>query len=175
MTGFCQNITTMSEKTEVAVFSAGCFWGVQYLFDKLDGVLETKVGYTGGDTENPSYDQVKTGTTGHFEAVWIKYDPAKISYEDLVKFFFEIHDFTQRDGQGPDIGPQYLSNIFYLNEEQYQIAFEYIEKLIKMGYDVATGLIRFEKFWDAEEYHQKFYEKTGGTPYCHIHRPIKWK
>jgi len=161
-------------KKEIAVFSAGCFWGVEYMFRRLDGVIDVISGYTGGWVENPTYEQVSQGNTGHYEAVWVEYDADKISYEDLVKYFFEIHDFTQRDGQGPDIGPQYLSNIFYLNDEQKEIAQKIIFKLLKKGYDVATGLIKFEKFWKAEDYHQRYYEKTGKKPYCHFHRPINW-
>ncbi len=165
----------MAQSTKTAVFSAGCFWGVEYYFRKLPGVVDVTVGYTGGKVENPTYEQVSKGTTGHVEAVLVQYDPQKISYEDLVKYFFEIHDFTQTDGQGPDIGPQYLSNIFYQTDEEYNIALKLIQKLMAKGYPVATGLLKFEKFWPAEEYHQRYYEKNGKEPYCHIHRPINWE
>ena len=157
-----------------AVFAAGCFWGVQYLFNKKQGVISTIVGYTGGKIKEPSYEQVKTGITGHYEAILVHYDEEQLSYEDLVKYFFEIHDFTQEDGQGPDIGPQYRSNIFYLDNEQKDIAQKIIMQLFALGYDVKTGLTKFEKFWQAEDYHQNYYIRTGKKPYCHIHRPINW-
>ncbi len=160
---------------KIAVFAAGCFWGVEHLFKKLDGVLSTTVGYTGGHLDNPTYEDVKTGTTGHYEAVLVEYDPQRISYEDLVKYFFEIHDFTQEDGQGPDIGPQYRSNIFYVDDEQKKVAEKIIFRLLQLGYDVKTGLSRFERFWSAEDYHQDYYDKTGHSPYCHVHRPIDWE
>ncbi len=161
-------------ETGKAVFAAGCFWGVEHLFKQLDGVVSTTVGYTGGHVDKPTYDQVKTGTTGHYEAVLVEFDPQKITYEDLVKYFFEIHDFTQEDGQGPDIGPQYRSNIFYLNENQKKIAQQVIMKLLSLGYDVKTGLLPYDRFWPAEDYHQDYYDRTGKGPYCHIHRPINW-
>ncbi len=161
-------------ETKKAVFAAGCFWGVEHLFKKKQGVVSTTVGYTGGHVDNPTYEQVSSGTTGHYEAVMVEYDPEQVSYEDLVKYFFEIHDFTQEDGQGPDIGPQYRSNIFYLDEEQREIAQKVIMKLLSLGYDVKTGLSRFDRFWPAEDYHQDYYDRTGKDPYCHIHRPINW-
>ena len=160
--------------TQKAVFAAGCFWGVEHLFKQLKGVISTTVGYTGGYTDNPTYEQVCTGTTGHHEAVLIEYDPGKINYQELVEYFFEIHDFTQADGQGPDIGPQYRSNIFYLNDEQKQTAQKIIMKLLSLEYDVQTGLTQFERFWPAEDYHQDYYQKTGKQPYCHFRRPIDW-
>ncbi len=155
-----------------AVFSAGCFWGVQYLFDTLNGVIETVVGYTGGYRENPTYEQVCTSTTGHAEAIRISYDPSLVSYEQLVRFFFDIHDFTQTNGQGPDLGPQYRSEIFYFNEEQKNIAQGIIDELKLKGFDVQTKLTKFEKFWPAEDYHQKYYQKKGNKPYCHYRRNV---
>ncbi len=158
------------QETEEAIFAAGCFWGVEFLFKKLPGVLKTEVGYTGGDKLNPTYGEVCNGTTGHYEAIRIVYDPAKISYEQLTKYFFEIHDFTQQNGQGPDIGEQYLSVIFYYDEQQKQIAEKLIKMLQNQGYSVATALLPVTVFWRAETYHQDYYEKTGKHPYCHIYQ-----
>ncbi len=159
---------------QIAVFSGGCFWGLEYWFRQLNGITNTTVGYTGGSVPNPTYEQVKTGTTGHYEAVMIEFDPEKISYEELVKFFFQIHNFTQADGQGPDIGPQYLSNIFYLNDQQYQTALNVIKILWRKGYNVTTGLIKFDKFWPAEPEHQQYYERLGKVPVSHVFRKINW-
>ncbi|HDN60067.1 MAG TPA: peptide-methionine (S)-S-oxide reductase [Candidatus Marinimicrobia bacterium] len=155
-----------------AIFACGCFWGVEYQFKKVVGIVYTRVGYCGGTKHNPSYEEVKSGTTGHKEAVHVLYDPRVTNYERLVRVFFEIHDFTQKDGQGPDIGSQYLSYIFYLNDEQRQIAEKYIGLLKSKGYDVATRLERAGRFWIAEDYHQDYYGKTGNLPYCHVRRRI---
>ncbi|BBJ27534.1 bifunctional methionine sulfoxide reductase B/A protein [Athalassotoga saccharophila] len=155
-----------------AFFAAGCFWGSEYMFKKYKGVLDTRVGYMGGKVKNPSYDQVCTGITGHYETVEIIYDNTSVSYEDLVKFFFEIHDFSQFDGQGPDIGEQYKSVIFYTNEEQRQIAESVKKSLIQKGRIVATQIKRASDFWLAEDYHQNYYEKTGKVPYCHFRREV---
>lgn len=154
-------------QTAKAIFAGGCFWGVEYYFQNAKGVMSTQVGYTGGTKENPSYREVCSHSTGHYEAIEITYDPKQTSYEELAKLFFEIHDPTQVDGQGNDIGQQYLSIVFYLNEEQKTTTLKLIDILNKKGYKVATKLIPATKFWPAEEYHQKYYEKEGGTPYCH--------
>ena len=119
------------------------------------------------DTSTPD-----TPNTGHAEAIHITFDPVKVSYEKLVKLFFEIHDFTQLDRQGPDIGEQYRSAIFYTDDEQKKIAQKVIKILMNKNYEVATALIKATKFWKAEEYHQDYYNKTGGNPYCHIHKKI---
>lgn len=153
--------------TEEAIFAAGCFWGVEYYFKKLPGVLKTEVGYTGGNKDVPSYEEVCSGKTGHVEAIRVLYDPAKLNYKKLVKYFFEIHDPTQRNGQGPDIGAQYLSVIFYYNAAQEKIAQELVVELDKLGYKAATKLLPVSIFWRAEEYHQDYYKKHQNTPYCH--------
>ena len=151
-----------------AVFAGGCFWGVEELMHRLMGVEEVITGYTGGKTGSPSYEQVKTGETGHFEAVRIRYNPQEISYEILCKYFLEIHDPTQKEGQGPDHGSQYRSAIFYLNEEQRCTAEKLLNLLRERGLDIQTRLIPFRKFWIAEEYHQGYYRKHNTQPYCHF-------
>lgn len=157
---------------DTAVFASGCFWGTQYFLDKQDGVISTTVGYTGGITENPTYQQVCSGTTGHLEAVQVVFDTAKVSYETICKYFFETHDFTQTNGQGPDVGDQYLSAIFYRTMEQKAIAQKLIKVLEDKGYKVATTLMPARKFWKAEAYHQDYYDTKGTTPYCHAYRKI---
>ncbi|MBO7256063.1 MAG: peptide-methionine (S)-S-oxide reductase MsrA [Bacteroidales bacterium] len=164
---------------ETAVFAAGCFWGVQHYLDIEPGVIETTVGYIGGDQINPTYEQVKSHKTGHVEAVKVIFDPEKTSYEVLCKLFFEIHDPGQLDGQGPDIGPQYLSGIFFCNEEQKECAEKLIKTLRRLGHECNTFLAPFtpvidtdtpveEIFWRAEEYHQHYYAQKGTSPYCHF-------
>ena len=149
-------------KQEKAIFAAGCFWGVQHQFQRVNGVLNTVVGYTGGQEENPKYPEVKAHQTHHVEAIVVDYDADIVSYEDLCKVFFEIHNPAQTDGVGPDIGPQYRSEIFYLNENQKEIAEKVIELLRSLGHEVNTILRPAEKFWVGEEYHQDYYNKTGG-------------
>ncbi|OIP81101.1 peptide-methionine (S)-S-oxide reductase [Candidatus Peregrinibacteria bacterium CG2_30_44_17] len=158
--------------TNKAIFGAGCFWGVEQMFKTANGVIETEVGYTGGHTENPTYEGVCRGDSGHIESVSVTYDTAKTTYKDLVKFFFEIHDFEQKNGQGLDIGSQYLSVIFYCDDEQKEVAEKVISELRAKGYDSATKLEKATKFWPAEEYHQDYYAKTGGSAYCHIWRKV---
>lgn len=153
--------------TEEAIFAAGCFWGVEYYFKKLPGVLKTEVGYTGGNKDKPSYEEVCSGKTGHVEAIRVLYDPAKINYEKVAKYFFEIHDPTQRNGQGPDVGAQYLSVIFYYNDKQKKTVQELINELEKLEYQVATKILSVSVFWSAETYHQDYYRKHQNTPYCH--------
>lgn len=155
--------------TEEAIFAAGCFWGVEYYFKRLNSVLKTEVGYIGGARENPSYEQVCSHATGHVEAIRVVYDPARISYENLVKFFFEIHDPTQQNGQGPDIGSQYLSVIFYYDEEQRKTADAVMHLLIQKGLQLATTLKPVRTFWPAEVYHQDYYAKHHKEPYCHFY------
>ncbi len=156
-------------KKETAILAAGCFWGVQYYFDQIPGVLETEVGYTGGTSDNPSYEQVCGHGTGHAEATKIIFDPGKINYETLLRQFFRMHDPTQMNRQGPDVGDQYRSAIFYDSEEQKTTAQKIIDELNKSKFagKIVTSLEPAGKFWPAEDYHQKFTERTG-QGMCHI-------
>ncbi len=151
-----------------AYFAGGCFWGVDYWLKSAPGVISVTAGYMGGTTKNPTYKQVCTGTTGHAETVEVVFDPNKTTYEDLAKLFFEIHDPTQRNRQGPDIGYQYRSAIFYADQQQKQITERLIEQLKKKGLKVVTSIEQAKEFWPAEDYHQDYYNKTGGAPYCHF-------
>ena len=157
----------MDPKRDTAVFAGGCFWGVQYFMQKAPGVISTEVGYAGGKMENPTYMEVASHTTGYAEAVQVIFDPSKTTYKELAKYFFDIHDPTQVNRQGPDIGENYRSEIFYKNNDQKSTAEMLIQDLEKQGYDVATKIEPAGKFWKAEEYHQNYYLKEGGTPYCH--------
>ena len=154
---------------ERAYFAGGCFWGVEYFFEKLDGVKSAISGYMGGTMPNPDYRSVCSGTTGHIEVVEVTFDKTVVDYETLAKLFFETHDATQIDGQGPDIGSQYISAIFYDNSEQKSIAKNLINILENKGYKIATKLISTlnTPFFEAEEYHQDYYFKHNKTPYCH--------
>lgn len=150
------------QKTEKATFAAGCFWQVEDAFSKVKGVVSTMVGYTGGKTENPSYENVCTDATGHAEAVHVEFNPSKVSYEELLDVFWSIHDPTQLNRQGPDIGTQYRSAIFYHNEKQRKAAIASKEKLEKSGKfnnPIATQIAPVSEFYKAEEYHQKYLEK----------------
>jgi peptide methionine sulfoxide reductase msrA/msrB len=153
--------------TETAIFASGCFWGTEYYFQKAEGVISTTVGYIGGQKENPTYEQVCTGRTGHAEAIEVIFDPAITSYENMVKLFFETHDPGQLNRQGPDIGHQYRSGIFYLNDEQKSIAERLAATLQEKGHKVVTEITKATQFYKAENYHQKYYSKGGGSPYCH--------
>lgn len=155
------------EKTETAIFAGGCFWGVEHLMHSQPGVISIEVGYIGGHTQNPTYKEVCSDTTGHAEAVKIVFDPAKISYEKLARLFFEIHDPTQVNRQGPDIGDQYRSEVFYTTPEQKLITEKLIGELKTKGYKVVTKVTPATTFWKAEDYHQDYYGKTGKAPYCH--------
>ena len=155
-----------------AYFSAGCFWGVEYYFKRLKGVNKTTVGFMGGSLQNPSYKEVKTGSTGHLETIRVDYDPELVSYEALVKYFFEIHDFEQTDGQGIDIGSQYLSAIWVANPEEQTVALKIINELTKMGYKVATQVKSVMPFYTAENYHQDYLDQRQETPECHVYRKI---
>jgi methionine-S-sulfoxide reductase len=159
-------------KTNKAYFAAGCFWGVEYYFQKQSGVVETTVGYMGGSFQNPTYEDVCNVETGHAEVVEVQFDEKKITYEQLCKLFFEIHDFEDQGGQGPDRGQQYRSEIFVVDDNQEKIASSIVEKLSVEGYKVATKISRAGRFWQAEDYHQDYYDKNGSTPYCHFRRAI---
>lgn len=172
-TRHCVNSISMNfvpaEKTERAIFASGCFWGTEYHLQKTRGVLSTTVGYTGGHKQKPTYREICSGGTGHAEAVEVVYDPAKVSYEELAKLFFETHNPTQVNRQGPDIGEQYRSEIFYLDDKQKETSQKLIDILKSKGLKVATRLTKASKFWDAEDYHQDYYMKKNGSPYCHIY------
>lgn len=167
-----QFIPSTEKRFEKAYFGSGCFWGTEYYFQKAGGILETNVGYMGGKTQKPTYRKVCEGNTGHVEIIKVVLDNKKTSYEALLKLFFETHDFTQVDGQGPDIGDQYRSVIFYTSEEQKQTAEKYIQILAEKGYKVATTVEPAAPFWIAENYHQHYYEKNKKMPYCHVYRKI---
>jgi peptide-methionine (S)-S-oxide reductase len=151
---------------EKATFAAGCFWGVEAVFERTDGVEKTTIGYTGGKTKNPTYEQVCTGKTGHAEAVQIIYNPKIITYEQLLETFWMMHNPTQKNRQGPDIGTQYRSAIFYHNQEQKQIA-EQSKKEKDLGVKIQTEITLAKEFYPAEEYHQKYLKKQGRTS-CRI-------
>jgi peptide methionine sulfoxide reductase msrA/msrB len=171
----CVNSSSLSflpsrteEGFDIAFFAGGCFWGVEYVFQKEKGVLQTSVGYMGGEVVDPTYEEVSAGNTGQRETVKVVFDSNVITFESLVKIFFEIHDSTQKTGQGPDLGSQYMSTIFFLTEEQRKIAQRCINYLQKKGMDVVTQILPASHFYPAEKYHQKYYQKTGELPYCYV-------
>ena len=154
-------------ETETAIFSGGCFWGVEYYMKKAKGVISTEVGYTGGTKERPTYEEVCKGITGHYEAIQIVFDSGKTTFEEVSKLFFEIHDPTEWNRQGPDFGEQYRSAVFYRTKEQKAIAEKLIRILKEKGYPVVTEVKPAKTFWKAEKYHQDYYDHKGMTPYCH--------
>lgn len=154
-------------KTDTAIFAGGCFWGVEYFMQRAPGVLTVESGYIGGDTDHPTYEEVCRKNTGHVEAVRVVFDPSQTTYEALAKLFFEIHDPTQLDRQGPDKGEQYRSEIFYMNLQQKEVAGKLIEQLKTKGYPVVTLVSPATTFWPAEDYHQNYYNRKGSLPYCH--------
>jgi peptide methionine sulfoxide reductase msrA/msrB len=164
---FTPAVKAEEKTTDTAYFAGGCFWGTEYFLQKEKGVKSTTVGYMGGKIANPTYREVCYDNTGYAETVQVVFDPKVISYEQLAKYFFDIHDPTQVDRQGPDVGDQYRSEIFYVDENQKQAAQKLIKQLENKGYKVATILSKADKFWPAEDYHQDYYEHKGGTPYCH--------
>jgi peptide methionine sulfoxide reductase msrA/msrB len=157
-------------QTDTAYFAGGCFWGTEYLLRKQPGVISTRVGYMGGHTEQPTYKQVCTGKTGHAETLEVIFDPSKTAYETLARHFFEIHDPTQVNRQGPDVGDQYRSAVFYRDENQKQITLKLVGLLKEGGYKVVTQVTQAGPFWVAEEYHQDYYEHNGKEPYCHFYQ-----
>jgi peptide-methionine (S)-S-oxide reductase len=153
-----------------ATFGAGCFWGVEEEFRKIPGVLQTAVGYSGGKTDNPTYEDVCSDETGHAEVVEVEYDPAKVSYDRLLDVFWSGHNPTQLNRQGPDVGTQYRSAIFFHSPEQEAAAKASKERLEKSGRfarPIVTEITPASRFWRAEEYHQKYFEKRGGGS-CHV-------
>lgn len=154
-----------------AVFAGGCFWGVEYFFQQATGVVQTAVGYTGGQTQRPSYEEVCSHKTGHAEAIEVFFDPLQTSFEKLARRFFEIHDPTQVNRQGPDTGDQYRSEIFYVNEEQKRIAEKLIGELKHKGWAVVTRLEPATVFWPAEPNHQDYYQRNDQIPCCHRPEP----
>jgi peptide methionine sulfoxide reductase msrA/msrB len=171
---FCVNACAIDEvsddtvvDTEEAIIAGGCFWGIEYFMKQLLGVIRVEVGYSGGVTPNPTYEQVCQGSSGHYEAVRVVFDRNKISYRDIIQHFFEIHDPTQKTGQGPDIGTQYRSAIFYYNETQRLVSETLMDLLVSRGYLVATVLKPVQIFWPAEAYHQNYYSQNQKKPYCH--------
>lgn len=165
---------TPDKNLEMATFAAGCFWCTEAIFRRLKGVEEVVSGYTGGNPpagrEEPSYEQVSTGETGHAEAVQIKFDPKAISYEKLLEVFFKLHDPTTPNRQGADVGSQYRSAVFYHSEEQKRAAKKMLEKMNKEPYEgkIVTQLNQFESFYPAEGYHQEYYEKNPDAAYCKV-------
>ena len=160
-----------TDRTEVATFGAGCFWCVEAVFLELDGVISVESGYSGGTVPDPTYKQVCTGTTGHAEVCRIRYDPAKIGYEDLLEVFWTIHDPTTRNRQGADVGTQYRSVIFYHNQRQKALAEEYKRKLDSSGAfqaPIVTEIVPAAEFYKAEQYHQDYYRNNPQNGYCHV-------
>ncbi len=156
---------------ETATFGAGCFWGVESVFEQVDGVVATKVGYTGGFTDAPSYEDVCSHRTGHAEAVEVTFDPARVSYDTLLDIFWMNHDPTQVNRQGPDVGDNYRTVIFYHSPEQEAAAIASKKRLEKSGRykrPIATEIVPAGKFWDAEEYHQKYFSRRGIASTCNI-------
>lgn len=157
-------------KLEMATFAAGCFWGVEEAFTKTKGVKSTRVGYIGGNLPNPTYEDVCTDRTGHAEALQVKYDPKEISYEELLDLFWSIHNPTTKNRQGPDIGSQYRSTIFYHSPEQERIAKkskQELEDSNKFQNKIVTEIVPATTFYPAEDYHQKYYQKIGGGSCYH--------
>ena len=158
---------------DTAYFAGGCFWGVAYYFEKVDGVIDAISGYMGGTKPNPTYKEVSTGKTGYIETVAVTYDPQKVTYEELAQLFFEIHDPTQANGQGPDIGSQYLSAVFVHDDQEKLTTQSLINRLKLNGYDVVTSVYTITdelKFYPAESYHQDYYIRRNKTPYCHARK-----
>lgn len=165
-----KGMADMGMNLEKATFAGGCFWGIEKIFGELEGVTGTRVGYTGGVTQNPTYEQVCSGRTNHAEAIEVTFDPSKISYADLVEFFFAHHDPTTLNRQGNDIGTQYRSAIFFHSKEQEKTAREAINLLTEAKVfknPIKTEIVHATEFYSAESYHQKYLEKNPNG-YCHI-------
>ena len=160
----------INDELDIAYFAAGCFWGVEYYLNQLKGVKKVISGFMDGFIKNPSYEQVVYENTKHIETVKVIYNPKIITYEDLTKYFFEIHDPTQANGQGPDIGYQYKSMIFTNNSKEAEIAKKLIKILTEASYDIVTEVKNASEFYAAELYHQNYYQKNGKSPYCHSYK-----
>ncbi len=170
----CVNSLSLSfvpedEKYETAIFAGGCFWGVEYLMQKQKGVVRAESGYIGGVVENPTYENVCSGKSGYAEAVEVLFDPEVVGFETLARYFFELHDPTQLNGQGPDIGTQYRSEIFYTTSKQKVVVDKLILLLKQKGFEVVTKVTKSSKFYRAEDYHQNYYNRKGTMPYCHTY------
>ncbi len=155
----------------VATFGAGCFWCTEAVFKRLEGVLEVRPGYMGGHVENPTYEQVRSGKTGHAEVVQVRYDPRRISYEELLGWFWKMHDPTTPDRQGEDVGPQYRSVIFHHTEEQRRAALaskQALQEAGTFGAPIVTAIEPAGVFWPAEQYHRDFYRRNPGNNYCRV-------
>ncbi|HKV87730.1 MAG TPA: peptide-methionine (S)-S-oxide reductase MsrA [Candidatus Dormibacteraeota bacterium] len=156
---------------EKATFAGGCFWGVEHLFNEVPGVIDAVSGYEGGNVDNPTYEQVCTGRTGHAEAVEVTYDPTKVTYEELLNQFWNMHDPTTLNRQGPDVGFQYRSAIFYNSPEQQKAALKSKEEAQKyFKRPIVTEIVPSTHFWRAEEYHQRYFDKHQGHYSCHFIR-----
>jgi peptide methionine sulfoxide reductase msrA/msrB len=172
-TRYCVNSISLDfqkEKADIlkkAYFAGGCFWGVEYYLEKEPGVVSVVSGYMGGHVKDPSYKEVSSGKSGHLELVEVTYDSSKVSYETLAKLFFEIHNPEQTNGQGPDIGSQYLSAIFVSNEQEKKTVEKLIKLLEQKGYKIATSIRQKSTFYKAAGYHQDYYDIKGYKPYCH--------
>jgi peptide-methionine (S)-S-oxide reductase len=165
------SVTNSSIKTDTATFGTGCFWCTEAIFQQVEGVLKVSSGYSGGQVANPTYKEVCTGTTGHAECLQIVYDPAKITFDELLEIFWQTHDPTTLNRQGNDVGTQYRSVVFYHNQEQKEKAEKYKEQLNKSGaFDntIVTEIAPFSKFYIAENYHQDYYNQNGSAPYCNF-------
>ena len=160
----------MEQKIETAVFGGGCFWCTEAVFEQLRGVISVMPGYAGGEMPNPTYEQVSSGMSGYAEVTQIVFDPGKISYDDLLTVFFATHDPTSLNRQGSDVGTQYRSVIFYTTPEQKQHAEIFIKNLDtdSGGKPIVTDITPLVKFYEAEEYHQKYYQNNSSQPYCQI-------
>lgn len=158
--------------TETATFGAGCFWGVEYVFERVPGVVGTEVGYSGGRTESPTYGDVCSHTTGHAEVLKVVFDPGVVTYDQLLEVFWAMHDPTQVDRQGPDVGDQYRS-VIYTHSDEQQLQAEASRDRAQGRFErtIATQVEPAPTFWPAEDYHQRYYDKNGHEPYCHV---IPW-
>ena len=165
------NVDQEYHSTEIATLGGGCFWCLEPVFSELEGVEQVVVGYAGGEVENPSYEQVCTGRTGHAEVVQVSFDPDEITYREILQVFFSIHDPTTRNRQGADVGPQYRSIILYHDEAQKQVAGQVIDEINQEGIwgkPVVTEVVPLETFFKAEEYHQDYYKKNPYAGYCQV-------